>query len=266
LRRSLERPLAAKNAVRTAAISLQQAMGLPPQAEFPIQDVTVATDAAVPALDDCLAQAKTLRPDVRGVKAGVDSAKTSVKTAKIEMYPRTVVTGELNQDFTGQSDRTIAVSAGLAFDLFNGGNNKAVYDEARANLAGAEIRAAQLDKDIAAQVQTAYLNLTDAQERMKASEFSVKSAQRNLDVQQERYQQGMAIPLTSVRKWFTGSLLTLCRGFMPVWLDQVRAKRKLGRELAERSAIAAGHRQLEAQRDPNSAKGENKPRTKPNDS
>ncbi|MHB0937964.1 MAG: TolC family protein [Armatimonadota bacterium] len=187
--------LAAKNAVRTAAIALQQAMGLPPQAAFPIQEVEVPTDAAVPALEDCLAQAKTLRPDVRGVKAGVDSAKTSVKTAKIEMYPRPVVTGQLDQDFTGSSDRTVAVSAGLAFDLFNGGNNRAVYDEAQANLASAEIRAAQLDKDIAAQVQTAYLNLTDARERMNASELSVKSAQRNMDVQQERYRQGMAIPL-----------------------------------------------------------------------
>lgn len=187
--------LAAKNAVRTAVISLQQAMGLPPQGEFPIQEVTVPTDAAVPALEECLAQAKTSRPDVRGLKAGMDSAKTSVKTAKIEMYPRPVVNGELDQNFTGQSDRTVSINAGFAFDLFNGGNSRAVYDEAQANLAGAQIRSAQLDKDIAAQVQTAYLNLTDARERMSAGEFSVKSAQRNLDVQQERYQQGMAIPL-----------------------------------------------------------------------
>ena len=187
--------LAAKNAVRTTAIALQQAMGLPPRTEFPIQDVTVQAEAAIPALDDCLAQAKSARPDVRQLKAGMDSAKASVKTAKIELSPRPVVNGELDQHFTGQSDRTVSINAGFAFDLFDGGSNRAAYDEAKANLAGAEIRAVQLDKDIAAQVQTAYLNLTDARERMDASAFSLKSAQRNLDVQQERYRQGMAIPL-----------------------------------------------------------------------
>jgi len=187
--------LASKNAVRTAAIGLQQAMGLPPQSEFPIQDITVPTDLAVPTLEESLAQAMTLRPDVLQVKASVDSAKMSVKTAKIELYPRPIVTGQLDQNFTGGSDRTISVSAGLAFDLFNGGNSRAAYDETRANLAGAEIRAAQLDKDIAAQVQTAYLNLTDARERISASELSVRAAQRNLDAQEERYKQGLAIPL-----------------------------------------------------------------------
>jgi len=187
--------LTAKNAVRTSAISLQQAMGLPPQAEFPIADMNVAMDLAVPTLEDCLAQAKTLRPDVRQVKAGVDSAQSSVKTAKIEMNPRPVVTGQLDQNFTGQSDRTVSISAGLAYDLFDGGNNRAVYNESRANLTSAQIRAAQLDKDIAAQVQTAYLNLTNARDRVGASAISVQAAQRNLDAQQERYRQGLAITL-----------------------------------------------------------------------
>lgn len=188
--------LSAKNAVRTAAISLQQSMGLPSQtSDFPVQDVTVPADVAVPALEDCLTQAKTLRPDVRQTKASVDSAKASVKTAQIDLYPRPIIAGQLDQNFIGGSDRAVSITAGLALDLFNGGNTRAVFNEAKANEAGAEVRAVQLDKDIAAQVQTAYLNLTDAQERMKASDISVKAAQRNLDVQQERYQQGMAIPL-----------------------------------------------------------------------
>jgi outer membrane protein TolC len=187
--------LATKNNVSTAAIRLQQAMGLPPQSVFPIQEIAFAAEPAVPTLEECLAQAKTLRPDVRQVKASVESAKTSVKTAKIELYPRPVVSGQLDQNFTGESDRTVSLSAGLVFDLFDGGSNRAAVDEARANLAGVEIRADQLDRDISAQVQEAYLNLTDARERMGASEFSVRAAQRNMDVQDERYKQGLAIPL-----------------------------------------------------------------------
>jgi len=187
--------LATKNAVRTAAIALQQAMGLPPQSQFPIADVTVPTDLAVPTLEESLLQAMVQRPDVLQVKAGIDSAQSSVKSAKIELYPRPIVSGQLDQDFSGQSDRTVSISAGLAFDLFDGGNNRAAYDEARANLAGSEIRRAQLDRDIAAQVQTAYLNLTDARERIGASEFSVQAARRNLEAQEERYKQGLAIPL-----------------------------------------------------------------------
>jgi len=187
--------LSAKNAVRTSAIGLQQAMGLSPQSEFPIEDITVPAELAAPTLEESMAEALKQRPDIPQTKAGVESAKSSVKTAKIELYPRPVVNGQLAQDFAGQSDRTVSISAGLVFDLFDGGNNRAAYDEARANLSSAEIRRDQLEKDINAQVQTAYLNLTDARERMNASELGVKAAQRNMDAQEERYRQGLAITL-----------------------------------------------------------------------
>jgi len=187
--------LAAKNSARTATIQLQQAMGLPLQGDFAIQEATVAEDQAILTLDESLAQAKARRPEVRESKASLDSAGTAVKTAKLDLSPRPVVTGQMGQDLTGDNGNTISLSAGIAYSLFSGGNTRAVYDEAIASRDSARVRAAQVDKDIVAEVEQAYLNLTDAQERRNASDVSLQAARRNLDAQEERYRQGLAIPL-----------------------------------------------------------------------
>ncbi|OPZ84025.1 MAG: Outer membrane efflux protein [bacterium ADurb.Bin429] len=44
-------------------------------------------------------------------------------------------------------------------------------------------------------MEEAYLNLESARERLAASDLSLKAAQKNFDVQQDRYKQGFAIPL-----------------------------------------------------------------------
>ena len=53
----------------------------------------------------------------------------------------------------------------------------------------------QLYKDIQVQVESAYLDLTSAKERLAAAEVGLAAAQENYRVQTDRYGQGLAITL-----------------------------------------------------------------------
>ncbi|HEX2948794.1 MAG TPA: TolC family protein [Armatimonadota bacterium] len=187
--------LTAKNTVRTSAIQLQKSMGFIPTESFAVAAVAFPEKISVPKLEECLTIAQQQRPEILEAKAGIDVAKSSVKVAKINMYPRPVITAQFDQLLSTNSDQSYGINAGIVYDIFNGKSLKAAYQEATADLSSAEIRAAQTPKDINAEVQNAHVNITNAAERMKASAISVTSAKKNLAAQEERYQQGLAIPL-----------------------------------------------------------------------
>lgn len=187
--------LATTNAVRTAGIQLQQTIGLKIQAQFAVQDYTADPAPAQESLDAYLKVAQAARPDYLQAKAGITTAKSSVDASKIKLLPYPFISGQYDQPFRSANKDTLSITGGLVFDLFDGGSNRAAYHQAQANLSNAELRAAQLQKDIEADVQSAYLTLQNAKERLDASALSEKAAQKNMDAQEERYKQGLAIPL-----------------------------------------------------------------------
>jgi len=194
--------LSAENNIRTSAIQLQNTMGLSPAPAFSVQEVGEPASTEIRPVDDYLAAALAGRPDVQEAQAGVKLAKSSVESAKIVLRPRPFVSGQYDKSFNGgigdtlsSSDDSLLITGGLVYDIFNGGYNRALYREELANLSSAELRAMQIKKDIQSDVQQAYLNLTNARERIAASDLSLKSARKNFDAQEGRYKQGLAIPL-----------------------------------------------------------------------
>lgn len=194
--------LAAQNAVRTTAIQLQQHMGISTQEEFAVQDYSGATDVSLASTDEYISQAYLSRPDLTQARAAIDIAKANTSTAKINLYPRPVLSGRFEQPLFNGDDSRYLISGGIEFDIYDGGYNKAFYRETQFNQSSAEIRAVQLAKDIRAEVQNAYLNVVNARERLAASEFSLRAAQINFNVQEERYTQGLAISLDLLNAQF----------------------------------------------------------------
>jgi outer membrane protein TolC len=189
--------LTAKNNISTAAIQLQQSMGLMPVETFAIQDIAAPSVLVMAKYDGYLATALKQRPELVLHQANINAAQSGVKTAKINMLPRPVISGQLDQPVGGGGGNMQAygISAGIVYDLFDGQNNRSVYRTAKANLRSAQARADQVPKDITADVQTAYLTRITAQERVKACALSVEATQQNFAAQTERYQRGLAIPL-----------------------------------------------------------------------
>lgn len=188
--------LIAQNAVRTASLTLQNTMGLSPEAGFDVQDVQNAPKVDAGQLKEYVDAALKARPDVLESQASVGAARASVRAARINLYPRPVITGQYQRQIQGGFTTSGSqIVGGIVFDLFNGGANRAQYKAAQASQANAAQQEAQVGKDIQAQVETAYLNLTNADQRTTASEVGLTASQANYDAQKDRYSQGLATPL-----------------------------------------------------------------------
>lgn len=186
----------AKNSVRTSMLDLQSAIGMNPNASFDVQDVGNVPEPEIGMLQEYVKQAEGSRPDIQSSKASAGMARAAVKSAWINIYPRPVISGNYQKGieggFTSSGGQVIG---GIVFNLFDGGANRAALREAQAQRANAEQQEKQVQRDILVQVEEAYLNLTSSREKLAASKVSLESAQKNYDVQRDRYNQGLAITL-----------------------------------------------------------------------
>lgn len=191
--------LTAQNLVRTSALQLQIAVGLSPQAGFDIAEVEGVPSPEVGALQLNVSSALIARPDILQSKASTGAAGASLKAARLNLYPRPVISGQYQKSVQGGfTTGSGQVVGGIVFDLFNGGANRAVYREAKASQANAIVRQQQTVKDIQAQVEEAYLNLISGKDRLAASELSMTASQANYDAQKERYTEGVATLLDTL--------------------------------------------------------------------
>lgn len=186
----------AKNSVRISMLDLQSSIGMSPDANFDVQDVGNVPDPEIGMLQQYVKQAEGSRPDIQSSKASAGIARAAVKSAWVNIFPRPVITGNYQKGIEGGfSSSGGQVVGGIVFNIFDGGANRAALREAQAQRANAEQQEKQVQRDILVQVEEAYLNLTSSQEKLAASKVSLESAQKNYDVQKDRYNQGLAITL-----------------------------------------------------------------------
>lgn len=188
--------LSAQNTVRTSLLDLQTTMGVSSRSGFDVAEVDTIPETAVQPLDNYVTYAKKSRPDISQAQAQIGSAKASTTAARIALYPIPTISAGYQHSVSGgfRTSGTQMVG-GLTFNLFDGGASRAAYRAAKLSQETAREDAAQLDRDVCTQVEEAYLNLTSAKERLVASQASLDSAQKNLDVQNKRYDVGLAITL-----------------------------------------------------------------------
>jgi len=187
--------LAAKNAIRTALIDLQNVMGLHPSGDFTIRDIGASPKEVLDSLDKYQTLALTSRPDIAQNASTIKAAKAAEQSAKINLFPHLIVNGQYGNRLDKTTLQDWSITGGLAFNLFDGGKTRAVYQQTQAAVKSAEIQNAQLAKDIEKQVQEAYLNLTSAQESLDATVISLQASQKNYEAQEARYKEGLATPL-----------------------------------------------------------------------
>jgi outer membrane protein TolC len=188
--------LTAENTTRNSALALQSAMGVWPQSGFAIQEVEGGPSVTRSALKDQVDLALQMRADLAAAKADKGAAAASVKSARISIYPRPVITGTYQKDISGgiTSDAS-QIIGGVVFDVFDGGANQAALREARASEDNARLQITQIERGVRTQVEAAYINLTSAQERLKASTVSLDASTKNFEAQKDRYTQGLATTL-----------------------------------------------------------------------
>lgn len=188
--------LSAKNNVNVALIQLQNTLGLNTTSNFDVKNIEENPSYDDLGLGKSIDAALNNRPDLRQHQASVGFVKAAEKIANMALRPQLSVTAQYDSVLSdGNINDNSVVMGVVSFDIFNGGSNKALYNEAKNNTKNALIEEEQAKKDIAAEVEEGYLNLIDAKERLSASEMSLDAAKINYNAQQERYAQGLGVTL-----------------------------------------------------------------------
>lgn len=187
----------AQNQVGQASIALRNTMGLtagPPfQAEEPPASPEVSS---LPSLEQALAAANRLRPDLLEAQAAVRVAAASLEQAQISARPvLSVGTTYVVKAEPAPSGKDLVLDAEMTFPIFDAGLRRAQASAARENLEGARLRLSQLQKDAEAQVAQARLAITTAWERITAAAVAVNAARQSLESAEARYKAGLAIPI-----------------------------------------------------------------------
>ena len=187
--------LTAQNSVRSGSIALLSLLGESPDKDFDVVEAAPA-DNPYGSLEECMAKALEVRPDIRQYLAASKVADEKVKRAKINRSIRPTLTADYEQSIHGgYNEHGLTVLGGLSFDVFDGGANKAALTQAKIDKANTELRLAQLDIDVRGDVADAYMEVVNCSEKLTATQAALKSAEKNYEAQKERYAQGLGIAL-----------------------------------------------------------------------
>lgn len=185
----------AENALRLAAVILNNAMGIPRAPEYILEDNLSFRKYEI-TFEDAIAEAYKNRPDLKSLGAKREAAEESIALAKTGYYP--VLTGNAAYNWAGEEfplERGWNVGAVFSVPLFSGLSTKYQVEEAKANLNVLKANEESLRQNIFSDVQQAYLNLKEADERIPAAEWNVKQAQENFEVANGRYAAGVGNPI-----------------------------------------------------------------------
>ncbi|MBI1866127.1 MAG: TolC family protein [Nitrospirae bacterium] len=214
----------ARNNVRLSRITLNNAMGIDPNAPAEI-DEALADRKEMPSLDESTRAALASRPEIRQADAQVEAARQSLRAAQGRYWPTISATGSYTwNDGTADSARlggksdlgnSWSAQVGLSIPLFEGFGAHGKVREAEANLEAAQANRENLKQGVLLDVNQAHANLDDARVRVTLTESNLKKAKENMDLAKGRYEAGVGAIIevtdanTSLVKAETDSLQAL---------------------------------------------------------
>ena len=197
----------ADNALKISRVTLNNAMGMPDAPEYTVQDDMAVIKREVP-LSEVLDLAFKNRPDFLAATSRTKAAEESIGLAQKGYFP--VISGNAGWSKTGEDyPRNEGWTAGvnISFPIFSGFLTKHQVSEARAQYDVAQANREVLRQSIVLEVQSAYMNLVEARERIPAAELTVRQAAENLEIANGRYAAGVGNPIevTDAQVSYTGA-------------------------------------------------------------
>ena len=179
----------ARNALRTARVALNTALAIDAGTQTEIRD---NLEYEPTTIDRAALRAEALRqsPEYRQARLQSSAAEARVQVASRNFLPNVSGTGayggsqlELNPNW----------SLGLVFswNIFDGGNLIAAYEEAKANLGAASARVRVAELTLIQNLEQAQIAVEAAQERIQAARVLIASAQENFRLAQGRFDVGV---------------------------------------------------------------------------
>lgn len=182
----------ASNAVDIAVSRLNNVMGTPfiepyvVDTSMPYQETDITMKGAVEI-------ANKARPDLKMAIQQVQMAEETVKLTKKSYMPQISVAADLGMggrsDFTDKTWYT--VGGYFSFPVINPVSITSQVKQAKAQLEQQKYSAKSSVNDIYYEIQTAYVSLTDARERIAASKVALMQARESYELSQGRYKAGV---------------------------------------------------------------------------
>jgi TolC family type I secretion outer membrane protein len=184
--------ITARNNAQVARVTLNNAMGIKTSDGYRVDDPTAVQHERI-ILDEAVALAMRLRPEMISQQALEQAAEVTIKTAQSDFFP--TVSSSANYSYTGQESPFVYnwnVTGTVNIPIFSGFLTKQQVAEARANLLKTKASGEVLRQNILLEVNQALLNLEAAKERLQVTAVTVTQAKERLALVEGRYRAGLS--------------------------------------------------------------------------
>ena len=149
----------------------------------------------VPPLSESLRAAFGKRDELRAQDASIREGEAAVDTARSEFAPTLFGQGGYSYETNDLNPHksVFSILLGGKMNLFSGFADEALLRQARLVVDRRKETLGKLRDEIALEVKSAHLFVTEAEKRKAVAEVAVVNAEENLRIQEERYKEGMAI-------------------------------------------------------------------------
>ena len=184
----------ADNALLLAKANLTTAMGLSVTMTFEVTaEGSTSQTPLLPTLGETITHAYDGRPEVRGIRARIDSAQTNIKQAESGLYPGV----SLDASYGWQKstfvpdDKKWSVGLTVSIPIFEQLTTRSKINQAAANLNGIKATELQTLRNVELDVQQAWLSLKEALERLGVTKKALEQAEEDMRVSEGRYKEGL---------------------------------------------------------------------------
>ena len=190
--------LKASNALRLARVNLNNAMGAPDAPKYEIHTELAYHPYAI-KIENALQQAYNNRPDLLSLAKKKEVLEKTITLQQKGYYP--VLGGSAAYGYTNErmsinsEDKYWNVGLTLTFPLFTGLSTKYQVEEARSNLEILKANEESLKQKVYLEVESAFLSLKEAEERIAAGKIIVSQAEETLELAKGRYATGVGSSL-----------------------------------------------------------------------
>ena len=204
----------AQNTVELAKVTIMQTLQLDPRGTFdfaaPSIDTTAAADSSLD-LDSLITRALTLRADLTAQQSRVGAAQHDVSAASASKWPTVSLTAGYSTAFNSAASASLAaqlgqrqgasIGVGVSIPLFDRGATSVASQQATLAADNARITLETQQRQVGADVRSAYLNYQSAHQQLSAADAQLKAATQSVNAAQQRYRVGAGtlVDLTQAR-------------------------------------------------------------------
>jgi outer membrane protein TolC len=189
-----QRLLVAEEEAAKDKLALARALGLPLGQRFRLTDPMPLATLPPLSPEEAVARAWRERPDLKAAQARVEAAEAQRRSALGEGLPSLAVNadyGTIGND-PGTARPTFTLGAALRVPIFEGGRVQGKVRAAEARVQEDRARLEDLRARIYYEVQTAFLDLRSAQDRVQVAQTALGLGREQLRQAQDRFAAGVA--------------------------------------------------------------------------